>query len=60
MKTNTETEKQEFLVFEDLYEVARDTILFLFCICSLLIFIIALVEIAHLPYPTLVTSLISP
>ena len=55
MKINTETEKQEFLVFEDLYEVARGTVLFLFCICSLLIFIIALVETAHLPYPTFVT-----
>ena len=55
MKINTETEKQEFLVFEDLYEVARGTVLFLFCICSLIIFIIALVETAHLPYPTFVT-----
>ena len=44
MKINTETEKQEFLVFEDLYEVARGTVLFLFCICSLPIFLIALVE----------------
>ena len=32
----------------------RGTVLFLFCICSLLIFLIALLETARLPYPTFV------